>query len=608
MRLLDVHTRKLEEFVGTKVPSYAILSHTWGEEEVLFQDLSNPDHKNKKGYAKIDGCCRRAIKNRLRFVWIDTCCIDKSSSAELSESINSMYAWYENADLCYAYLADVPSGQDPYEDDSAFRQSRWFTRGWTLQELLAPKKVVFLDKEWDLIFKGPRVDEHELTTNPIFRYDEENTPGFNDSTVFPIEHPPPERLCLLEDITGIGNVYFLKSQYVNNAPVAVKFSWAAKRNTSRPEDIAYCLLGLLKVNMPLLYGEGDNAFKRLQEEVLKREHDLSILAWGFGMNAHKSIDLIEYRTSEGYNGILAPSIKLYEKFPDALTHDTARLWPTTHSTMTNLGLNVSLPLMCINSSLGIYLAFISNWVPRYLAHSEAIVLPLLKREEGLFEYPSGTPHAITVTSARGGTRRMKKWQNIYIVEPQERLLMRRRNYWINKLDSSFFHHYTPNVLTISISSEQMHKAGFVTESFFPPLFIGYRRLSQMWRIPPYSFEIFLVLSRGSTECCVVRVKARAINKALDDRASVRISKLSMARCKPSFSALEYANSVRRPKNFAVIERPSKLKWGSTVDLDPVAGEHSAWAAFEVSEGIRYGNMKVCINYHTGPKSILAAGW
>jgi hypothetical protein len=93
-----------------------------GQEEVTFQDLSREGHQQKEGYAKIEGCCQQAIKDQLLWVWVDTCCIDKTSSAELSEAINSMFRWYESAEVCYAYLQDVPSGSDVYEHGSAFRR------------------------------------------------------------------------------------------------------------------------------------------------------------------------------------------------------------------------------------------------------------------------------------------------------------------------------------------------------------------------------------------------------------------------------------------------------------------------------------------------------
>src|SRR5690554_5514739 len=147
MRLLNVRTRRLEEFLGENKPDYAILSHTWGEREVTFDDIR--EHGYQSGSAKIDGCLAEAASKDIWYIWIDTCCIDKSSTSELSRAINSMWDWYENAQFCYAYLSDVPPGDNPKVENSAFRRSRWFTRGWTLQELIAPKIVIFYDKSWN---------------------------------------------------------------------------------------------------------------------------------------------------------------------------------------------------------------------------------------------------------------------------------------------------------------------------------------------------------------------------------------------------------------------------------------------------------------------------
>src|SRR3954468_16799626 len=147
MRLLNAETKEFEEFPAHP-PPYAILSHTWGSNELTYQDVK------EKGYVpsvKTDGCCAQALKNGLNYVWIDTCCIDKSSSAELSEAINSMWNWYRQANICYAYLVDVSSGTDVYEEDSAFSRSLWFTRGWTLQELIAPLEVKFYNQSWNFI-------------------------------------------------------------------------------------------------------------------------------------------------------------------------------------------------------------------------------------------------------------------------------------------------------------------------------------------------------------------------------------------------------------------------------------------------------------------------
>lgn len=133
MRLLQIQDSgkfSLVERVGNDIPPYAILSHTWGpsKDEVTYHDLLNGTGRNKMGYCKLEFCRKQAEQDRLQYFWVDTCCIDKTSSAELSEAINSMYSWYQAAEVCYAYLADVPS-------NNTFSCSRWFTRGWTLQEL-----------------------------------------------------------------------------------------------------------------------------------------------------------------------------------------------------------------------------------------------------------------------------------------------------------------------------------------------------------------------------------------------------------------------------------------------------------------------------------------
>ena len=151
MRLLNTITRKLEQFGGDKIPLYAILSHTWGDHEIAFQDIQDAGVENKVGYEKIRRTCSVAAAHGFSYVGIDTCCIDKRSSAELSEAINSIYNWYREATVCYAYLDDVSLNTlDPatHVERSGFSISRWFTRGWTLQELLSPLIVIFLDMEW----------------------------------------------------------------------------------------------------------------------------------------------------------------------------------------------------------------------------------------------------------------------------------------------------------------------------------------------------------------------------------------------------------------------------------------------------------------------------
>jgi hypothetical protein len=223
----------------TNIPRYAILSHTWGEDgdEVTFEDLMDHTGKNKAGYAKIQFCGEQAAKDGLQHFWVDTCCINKSSSAELTEAINSMFRWYLGAAKCYVYLSDVSiRGYDGTDHRSpwqqAFLMSRWFTRGWTLQELIAPESVEFFSSE------GQRLGDKRSMEQQV------------------------------HEITGI-DVQALRGSLLSDFSVAKRMSWAAKRKTTRKEDGAYCLLGIFDIHMPLIYGEGDNAFIRLKEEINK---------------------------------------------------------------------------------------------------------------------------------------------------------------------------------------------------------------------------------------------------------------------------------------------------------------------------------------------------
>lgn len=236
MWLLNTQTFKLEEFYDDLL-SYAILSHRWQkDEEVSFGGSEEPHpYSNRTGYKKIKDFCAEAHRRRLAYVWVDTCCINKKSSAELSEAINSMYTYYNRAKICYVYLYDVVLMRD-------FSQSLWFTRGWTLQELLAPPKLHFFNHLWKPIGSRRRLAQKIGRTTGI--------------PVSALQHLDLAGYC-----------------------VAEKFSWSAKRQTTREEDRAYCLLGLFQINMPLLYGEGTRAFQRLQEEIMKVSTDMSIFMW-----------------------------------------------------------------------------------------------------------------------------------------------------------------------------------------------------------------------------------------------------------------------------------------------------------------------------------------
>lgn len=235
-------------------------------------------HKGRRAayfsLAKVKHACRKAQEDEFEFIWIDTCCIDKSSSAELQEAINSMFAWYRKSAICYAFLSDIqrPSGSiDPSSFDITC--SRWFTRGWTLQELLAPDFLYFYDASWELL--GSRSGWAE---------------SISKATTIPVD-------CLAGPEYGECDVYQDRNGSLMRIPkprksiedklqqttVAARMSWAANRQTTRVEDEAYCLLGLFDINMPMLYGEGNKAFMRLQQEIMKTSDDATILAWGYGI-------------------------------------------------------------------------------------------------------------------------------------------------------------------------------------------------------------------------------------------------------------------------------------------------------------------------------------
>lgn len=245
MWLLNTDTVRLEEFFESQVPRYAILSHTWeAGQEVSFQDMKAPQPPTHlSGYHKIKHTCVLAATEGIRHAWVDTCCIDKSSSAELTESINSMYRWYQESAVCYVYLSDLVSEEHAMDEDHGFSSCRWFTRGWTLQELIAPRNVIFFDASWACLGNLAQF------MNVVCR-------------ITKIEQDVLSHRLRLEQIS-----------------VAERMSWASGRQTTRLEDMAYCLLGIFEVNMPLIYGEGIKAFRRLQEEIIKHRNDLTIFAW-----------------------------------------------------------------------------------------------------------------------------------------------------------------------------------------------------------------------------------------------------------------------------------------------------------------------------------------
>lgn len=231
-------------FDNESPPRYAILSHTWNDgQEVTYQELLAGTGKDKEGYSKIEFCVNRAAQDGIEYSWVDTCCIDKSTNNELSTAINSMFRWYERAAKCYVYLADITLPEEVKDGQSsrtiwshAFSRSLWFTRGWTVQELLAPATVEFFSRNGK--FLGTKIsleqEIHQLTEIPLSA---------------------------------------LRGQRLSEFSVEERMSWASKRKTTLKEDSVYCLLGIFGVFLPLIYGEGETyAAMRLREEISKRQH------------------------------------------------------------------------------------------------------------------------------------------------------------------------------------------------------------------------------------------------------------------------------------------------------------------------------------------------
>ncbi|TEA17882.1 Vegetative incompatibility protein HET-E-1 [Colletotrichum sidae] len=314
MRLINTTTLQLEEFFDSDRPPYAILSHTWGRDEVNFQEWLQWEQEAKRGFQKIKSSCQVACRHNFRYIWVDTNCVNKKSSAELSEGINSMFVWYRDSDACMVYLEDFTEDtNDSGSDDIG--KSRWFTRGWTLQELLAPERVGFFDCQWRYI---------------------------------------GDKLSLAERIasaTGIEGAFLVDRRRVMNASVAQKMYWASCRETTRTEDMAYCLLGLFSINMPLLYGEGNEAFRRLQEEIMKVSTDQSLFAWGGAPKASSPrgrhwVSVLASHPSAFGNCNRVVTTAVYNNYHN---HECRREF-----SLTNLGLNIDLPIISTTRSSTLY--------------------------------------------------------------------------------------------------------------------------------------------------------------------------------------------------------------------------------------------------------------
>ncbi|KAF4919638.1 Vegetative incompatibility protein HET-E-1 [Colletotrichum viniferum] len=355
MWLIDVETLQTEEFFG-KIPQYAILSHTWhGTDEVTFREWEQRDSatiQSKSGYTKILNACHQTQKEGLRYLWVDTNCINKESSAELSEAINSMFVWYRDAQVCFAFLDDVQFGPPFYytssdlsdertgleiDDETGFIYSRWFTRGWTLQELLGPTRLIFFDCNWKSLGTRSWLSRRISTATNI------------------------DEFYLADAFVGDPSS---RSVVIEKPSISEKMSWLSTRKTTRVEDLAYCMLGIFDLNMPLLYGEGMKAFARLQEEIIKGSNDQTIFCWPWDKNI----------VPLNWGSLLAPEPSLFKDGRLYGSTSTVHWSPwskTTSYVMTNAGLRIRFPTLRLGG--GIELAILTAHHNKHFLQSRVCI-------------------------------------------------------------------------------------------------------------------------------------------------------------------------------------------------------------------------------------------
>ncbi|KAI1469651.1 uncharacterized protein F4812DRAFT_419831 [Daldinia caldariorum] len=308
MWLLNTETLTLKYFNEAQLKglSFAILSHTWGSDEILFHEVQGDRAalQDRAGWKKLTSFCKTALAYGFGHGWMDTCCIDKRNSADVTEAINSAYMYYYDSGACFIHLEDVHKYADEATGSSGraevtrdqllarVRTTRWIRRGWTLQEFIAPKRRYFFASDWSDIEDGDNLLD-----------------ALAESTRISID--------LLKD-----------RDLLDGFCTAERMKWASRRETTRAEDVAYCLMGMFKVNMPVLYGEGaQNAFRRLQREIMQFSFDMTIFVW-YG----------DYESS----GLLAQSPSDFADTP------LSSLWPPWDASaysLTNAGLSISLNII-----------------------------------------------------------------------------------------------------------------------------------------------------------------------------------------------------------------------------------------------------------------------
>ncbi|KAI1327984.1 HET-domain-containing protein [Xylariaceae sp. FL0255] len=351
MRLINVDTLDFKEIADPASEKYAILSHTWTDgQEVTLQDWLVWRHRRdgwkdiapRSGLKKIIGACNKTKKYGLSLLWVDTNCIDKLSSAELSEAINSMFKWYSHASVCLAYLGDVSTRLNRNSD--AESDDRQCIKG----------------KNWTWI-------------------------GSRTTFCSTIHH-----------ITGIDTHYLDGSTDFHYASIASRMSWAASRQTTRVEDMAYSLLGIFDINMPLLYGEGEGAFIRLQEEILKVSTDQSIFAWSFA----KDKNWTKFRPHPGWVSFLAPFPSCFRNAGDIKALSAKAIW-----SMTNLGLSIELPLVATTVSERRFVVLKCN-----KDDTGYLCIPIMREVDNEFTRSAWPPEPLSLC----GVEKLNKPVSIYI--------------------------------------------------------------------------------------------------------------------------------------------------------------------------------------------------
>lgn len=516
-----------------ETPPYAILSHTWGEEEVSFQDLDDLNHVEKLGYEKIEGCCEQAVLDCLNFVWIDTCCIDKRSSAELSEAINSMFAWYGRARVCYVYLEDV-FVVNPYNPNSAFCKSRWFTRGWTLQELIAPVVLKFFNCMWKFIFVQNKLSMFQR--NPVM-------------------------IAAVSRITGIGSwhQYSMKTMTdLRNLPVATKLSWISRRSTTRVEDMAYSLLGLLGIQMPLLYGEGHGAFLRLQEELMRKYSDTSMLLWGIGLDRH-DIDKIR---GDLQPSCLAQTPILFTGAQRVCHIDIDPSWDELlqpNCALTPHGLRVRMPLLCVDARSDVYLCMTNYALSQPAGQDQnkrfAILVQRLQGSNA-YRLASDDGPVLLELSTGWSKRNTLEWKTIYLIAGE------RRNWEALEDDFVVVKMHPLHTREIYVGRLALLSRSFHVDSTYPLDMAGTSR----WVHRTFEFHSVMVFHRDRRDTIYLLIicaeyKQRGATCRRGPRALLCHSSYDRRR-----SAIEIWDSYRKQHRRRFCD-PPQLNWQAFVEFD-----------------------------------------